>query len=142
MIHLVYASASSHEFGDEELVALLEKSRKNNRDIGVTGMLLYVEGSFFQVLEGEESVVDGLYRTICRDERHSRITSIIRETIAKRSFGEWSMAFAGASREQLNEIDGLSDFFTEGSSFSGIDEGRARKLLHAFSMGSWRKALT
>jgi hypothetical protein len=38
----------------EELLTLLAQSRKNNLPTDITGMLMYMEGCFFQVLEGEE----------------------------------------------------------------------------------------
>jgi len=112
LMHIVYASAATHPFDDEELIGLLTRARQFNHDRGVTGMLLYCDGSFFQVLEGYASTIDKLYATICRDPRHAGITRIIREPIARRSFSEWSMAFAGATLDQLNRITGLKDFFT------------------------------
>jgi hypothetical protein len=51
---LAYTSIASHHMAHEELLALLAQSRKNNLPTDITGMLLYMEGCFFQVLEGEE----------------------------------------------------------------------------------------
>ena len=49
---LVYISAANHEFTEKELHELLSKARKNNESYGITGMLLYHQGSFIQALEG------------------------------------------------------------------------------------------
>ncbi len=141
LIHLIYASAASRGMERTELLELLEQSRRKNRELDVTGMLLYAESSFFQVIEGEERVIDELFDVIGRDERHDRVTTIIREPIPERSFGGWSMGFAGATPGQLERIDGLNDFFTEGRCLADLDRGRARKLLEAFSAGRWRRAL-
>jgi hypothetical protein len=51
---LAYTSISSHHMAHEELLTLLAQSRKNNLPTDITGMLMYMEGCFFQVLEGEE----------------------------------------------------------------------------------------
>jgi hypothetical protein len=106
----------------------------------LTGMLLHCDrdGSFFQVLEGESAATDQLFQKILRDERHSHVTLIIREPIAERSFGDWSMGFSSVSPEKLRKVPGLNDFFQKGLSFRELDAGRAKKLLIAFSEGRWR----
>jgi len=66
------------------------KSRTSNERVALTGMLLHCDsdGSFFQVLEGEPAALDPLFQKISLDKRHSHVTLIIREPIAKRSFAE------------------------------------------------------
>ena len=104
-------------------------------------MLLYAEGSFFQVLEGEADVVDALYAKIELDQRHDHVTLIIREPIAKRHFNDWTMGFYKVSRQDLAKMSGVTDFFGDRATVSS-DAGRARKLLAAFREGRWRKKLT
>ena len=58
LITLIYGSAAVDPFTEPELIALLEKSRANNQSLGVTGMLVYRDGNFLQVLEGEAEQVD------------------------------------------------------------------------------------
>ena len=62
--------------------------------MGITGMLLSAGRSFLQVIEGERKKVDKLVSSIKKDDRHRNITVIIREPIAKRSFGDWTMGYA------------------------------------------------
>ena len=57
MFHLVYASSALQPFTKPELQALLEQARQKNAKLGVTGMLLYKDGNFMQVLEGEKETV-------------------------------------------------------------------------------------
>ena len=64
MFHLVYFSSATKEFTKPELQKLLDEGRKKNSKLGVTGMLLYKDGNFMQVLEGEEKVVTKLISTI------------------------------------------------------------------------------
>jgi hypothetical protein len=138
IMHLIYASVATQEFGTEQLTELLERSREANERVGATGMLLYADGNFFQVLEGEPGVINKLYEKITQDKRHVQCTVIIREPIARRSFGNWSMGFSRVSPEELRSIAGLNDFFHDGSCFTQLDAGRAKKLLGAFAGGSWR----
>jgi hypothetical protein len=142
LIHCVYASAGSRDFKSQELAELLEAARENNAKLGLTGMLLYAEGSFFQVLEGPANVVDALYAKIERDKRHDHMTLIMREPIPKRTFDAWTMGFYNVSREELAGMSGVNDFFGGDRKAVSIDAGRARKLLAAFRDGRWRKKLT
>jgi Sensors of blue-light using FAD len=142
LIHLIYASTATREFSEEDLLQLLGDARTKNAGLSLTGMLLHTDNNFFQILEGEPEVVDEIFQHISKDERHTKVVSIIREPISKRSFGEWTMGFAPITSTELQEMSGLNDFFGAGSSFSQLNGGRAKKLLSAFKQGSWRVKLT
>ncbi|MGV8041933.1 MAG: diguanylate phosphodiesterase [Thermoanaerobaculaceae bacterium] len=136
LIHLVYASAARREHSEEELARLLETAGRRNAELGITGMLLHLEGSFFQVLEGEAEAVDGLFARISSDPRHGNVTVIVRESIPRRAFADWTMAYAALGAEEAARIAGV------GEGLASLDAGRARKLLHAFTQGRWRARLT
>jgi blue light- and temperature-responsive anti-repressor len=138
LIHLIYNSAQTTAFSDDALRHLLTKARNKNASLDITGMLLYVDGSFFQVLEGPEEKIDAVVATIEKDPRHSLMTVIIREPIHRRSFSEWTMGFTRMTSEEVSEIEGLNDFFDNGQSLVNVDAGRAKKLLTAFKQGRWR----
>jgi hypothetical protein len=141
IIHLIYASVATHDFNTAKLRDLLQQAREANELVGLTGILLHSEGSFFQVLEGEPAVIDQLFEKLIRDKRHTQLTVIIREPIAKRSFENWSMGFSNILTEDLATIAGLNDFFHKGSCLHDLDAGRAKKLLAAFAEGRWRMQL-
>ena len=67
MFFLVYVSSATRPFSGEDLRVLLVTCRKDNTELGVKGMLLYKDGNFMQVLEGEEGAVRGLYERIAAD---------------------------------------------------------------------------
>jgi Sensors of blue-light using FAD len=142
LIQCIYASAASRDFKIAELAELLHVARENNAKLGLTGMLLYAEGSFFQVLEGQADVVDALYAKIGRDQRHEQVTLIIREPLPKRYFDAWTMGFYKVSREELAAMSGVNDFFGKDHAVVSVDAGRAKKLLAAFRDGRWRTKLT
>ncbi len=78
---------------EDELLLLLQEARERNRKLGVTGMLLYKEGNFMQMLEGERQVILELYDMITKDSRHKDVTKIMTGDIKKRNYAEWSMGF-------------------------------------------------
>jgi len=143
LVHCIYCSAStSGAFSPSDLPALLEECRTSNARCDVTGMLLYQNQSFFQVLEGERSVVETLFEKIALDPRHTRVTRVILEPISERAFASWSMGYPRVSEKELAEIPGLNDFFGRSSSYLELGEGRAKTLLAAFKDGKWRMSLS
>ena len=109
MLSLVYVSFATVPFSDADLVALLEKSRRNNTRDGISGMLLYRDGDFLQVLEGPEDAVRAAYARIARDNRHGRIMMLDESEISERAFGDWSMGYRRVKRGEVP--DGFVDFF-------------------------------
>src|ERR1700689_3862264 len=107
--HLIYCSSASADFEEAQIPSILERAR------AVPGMLIYVQKSFFQVLEGEATVFDAVFDRIRLDPRHRRITRIITEPIVKRSFGEWSMGFSAPGIPEAGKLLGENDFFASAS---------------------------
>jgi len=141
LILLAYSSVGSRRFAQSDLVDLLSFARKFNESNGLTGMLLYVDGAFFQILEGSTATLHDLYSRIEQDSRHSHVMKLIEIPIEKRTFSEWSMGFAKVTRKDLATIPGLNDFFGHGLSFAELEEGKAKMLLEAFQQGNWRRRL-
>jgi len=143
LVHCVYCSASTKTpLTASELECLLEECRRNNSEADITGILLYQNGSFFQVLEGEHVPVEALFNKIGTDKRHHKTKKIIFEPITTRSFAAWTMGFPKITSKELATIPGLSDFFHHGTSYTELGEGRAKSLLAAFKDGKWRASLS
>ena len=143
LTHIIYCSVSmKSNFSAAELEQLLAACRKNNAKLGVTGMLLFSDPWFFQILEGEQEDLESLYDKIALDKRHNRIMKIIQEPIEGRDFGEWTMGRADLSLRELQRIPGLNDFFSRGTAWTELGEGRAKTLLQAFRSGQWRSKVS
>jgi hypothetical protein len=108
MHHIIYLSRVSQTLNPEELVALLVKARRRNEVAGITGAMVYGQGQFIQILEGEEAAVTALYERIVADPRHQSILKLADKAIAARTFVEWSMAFRELSPEQALELEGYA----------------------------------
>lgn len=142
LMHLIYSSAATQPFSNEALADLLSLARRKNATLGVTGMLLHVDGSFLQVLEGEPAAVDSVFRAISADPRHAQIVTIIKEPIPRRAFSDWSMGHAQVTTAELAELEGSNDFFLGGACLTRLNSGRTKKLLGAFKEGRWRSRLS
>lgn len=94
---IIYVSSATRRFDDAELVDLLNRARRRNVQDGITGMLLYHDGSFAQALEGPDAAVRKLFRDIRDDRRHRDIVSHGPWPTGEREFSSWSMGFAPSS---------------------------------------------
>jgi hypothetical protein len=110
MIFLVYVSSAVHLFSDEELVRLLEISRRNNTRDDIGGMLLYKDGNFMQCLEGPEDKVNALLRRVQKDPRHRGVLTLVKEQHVEREFPDWSMGFKNLQNVNLEALPGYTDF--------------------------------
>lgn len=120
MIRLTYASTATHELTSEELLQLLKECRINNGAKNITGILLYAKGTFFQVLEGDETTVNSVYHAIEKDERHKDCTIIERQKITERAFPYWSMGFEKLDPKEFGKMEGFNDFFEHDFTPSGF----------------------
>lgn len=98
LVRLLYASRAVPAVDQEELIAILKKSKANNPAVGVTGVLCFSEGIFLQVLEGGRKGVNQLYNRIVSDPRHTNVELLCYEEIGERRFAGWSMGQVNMSR--------------------------------------------
>ncbi len=110
MISLIYASSATQKMSSDELMTILNKAREKNQSLDITGMLLYRDGNFLQVLEGDEEKVTRLYNTIAEDARHDGILKLSQRPISQREFGDWKMGFVDLEQLKLEDVPGYSDY--------------------------------
>jgi len=106
MHHLIYLSWATPSFSDDQLQELLLEARNHNTQFGITGLLLYGNGCFVQVLEGERDAIHSLYEQIKCDPRHRDVTTYADKTIAQRAFADWAMAFHRPTPQQFTDLIG------------------------------------
>lgn len=127
LYHLGYVSTEAVKFSDEALIALLTEARNANTDRNVTGLLLYREGSFYQVLEGSESAVMATFHDIESDPRHKEVRLLFSGETESREFADWQMGFLNLDGIDLETLSGFSDFMTR--------DAEPREFLESLSRG-------
>lgn len=113
LINLIYASSAKRQLNHADLMDILEKSRRNNTRLGLTGMLLYRGGNFLQVLEGTEEAVKERFDVIMKDPRHHHVTMLLKRPVDKRQFEEWQMGFRNLDTVNANAIPGYTNYLNE-----------------------------
>jgi hypothetical protein len=138
---LVYASAALPGFTAADLEDVLRVARERNARIGVTGMLLFENFSFLQVLEGDLDRLDALYHKIQADPRNTRHTLLLREPIDGRSFVDWTMGYTHVSVGEIQSASGVNDFFRDANAFSDLTSAKVTKVLELFRSGRFRQRI-
>ena len=136
MYQVVYVSLATKEYGRDELERILAVSRRNNSADGVTGMLCYHGGTFFQMLEGERDKVEAVMKRVAADRRHHGVMVLLEQEVESRDLPDWSMAFNQVAGRQAEALEGFSqllrtgrDLRIDGAAASGSD---ALELIASF----------
>jgi hypothetical protein len=137
LISLIYASRAAEQFHEHEIPDLLKQARLANAKHELTGMLLYIGGTFVQVLEGRPATVEAVFDNILRDKRHSQITLITKEAIVERAYEGWTMSHKTLDPVEAGELIAEAGYFTSPTWVTQLDSNRAKKLLSAAGM-RWR----
>lgn len=134
LVTLVYVSSAARSFKDSDIQDILRFSRESNEKKGITGLLLFKDGNFMQVLEGDAQVIDDLHDKISNDTRHTGIITLLRQPIQSRSFSDWKMGFKDigklAEEEKISWSDYLDHPLTDPSYVS--NPSKAYRLLESF----------
>jgi hypothetical protein len=136
LTEMIYVSTMVGE-AEQELKLIWESSVKHNKLNGITGMLLYYQGGFMQVLEGNRAKVMETFDRICEDRRHHHITTLTITEVKSRHFGAWSMGF-----KHINAIEAAKfpkhaavfDFRKQADAVKA-EPGLALEMLTLFSTG-------
>ncbi len=127
----VYVSSAAFDLSQDDIQGILVQSRLKNEESGLSGMLLFHDGNFIQVLEGERGRVAATLARIGRDPRHRGMIHMLDRPIEKREFGDWRMGFI-SSDEIVREHEAFSDFMMAVSEPAGEGIGYALRLLQNF----------
>ena len=95
LIELSYLSEAVSDFSFLGLMRLLDSARTFNKNNGITGILLYDNQQFGQIIEGERASVMKAWRRIQDDKRHHRIELLEIREITERSYPNWLLRFYG-----------------------------------------------
>lgn len=107
---LTYLSRATRDLLPEELDAILLQARVFNAAEQVTGVLLYGDERFFQLLEGSEPSVRAVFDRLSRARAHAGIRVLSQGPVAERLFDSWHMGFA---RSPISAMQDLSQFAWE-----------------------------
>ena len=127
---VAYASSSTYLLSQRDLDLLLEESRSNNQKSGVTGILLYHDGNFMQILEGPKDKVEETFQRIGHDPRHKGVIRLLSRTFSKRSFSSWTMGYVRCSNRKLEQSSAGFNIILERDCLRMLDKDQMPEEIH------------
>ena len=93
LYNLCYVSSAKSTLSETDIEHLFRVNKRNNTSLGISGILVYSNGNFLQILEGEKQKIETLFAKISRDKRHSHIIELISTPIEERIFDDYELGF-------------------------------------------------
>ena len=134
LYRLIYLSSAKVAFPPDKIEDLLTKARTRNEADGISGLLVYHDGNFFQVLEGPETAVKATFERISRDTEHDGMLMLHSEIVLDRVFPDWTMGYARPeelSKEAANTVVEVKTMAELGAD-TIRDDARVDRLLERF----------
>ncbi|MDA0825252.1 MAG: BLUF domain-containing protein [Proteobacteria bacterium] len=105
LVSKTYLSKAVDVFSDHDLDQLLTNCRRNNAAASVTGALLYHNGYFMQLIEGQLDAINAIYDRIQADPRHEVLSVLFEDEISARFFPNWTMGYRAAEDMPLDSLN-------------------------------------
>jgi hypothetical protein len=110
LFNMVYCSRAAAGIDADAVDRIVATSRRNNAHGGITGVLVFGAGVFFQWLEGPRAAIEALLTTLRADPRHERIVVLSQaEESRERLFPQWDMERVDAAHIRDVLDDALGD---------------------------------
>jgi len=100
------AMAADLDFGVQQIIGV---AISRNRSVGVTGLLLTIQGHFIQALEGNLEAVRATYARISLDPRHHDLHIYSQGPAEQRLFGAWNMCARSLAPSDKAILDVLAE---------------------------------
>jgi hypothetical protein len=106
----VYCSRAAEGLDDAEVLRIVAASKLRNAERGITGLLVYGSGVFFQWIEGPSEQIAQLTERLHADPRHYDIVWLSQtEEVGERIFPDWDMEQVASQDIRSVLEDALSD---------------------------------
>jgi hypothetical protein len=123
---IAYASTAARNLSEPVLQALVEDARRRNLEAGITGLLLWCDGTFMHYLEGPRDAVVAAFARVGASGWHHDVNVLMDEAIAEREFPLWALGFSRCLGMEALELLFAGD--------EGTPPGPGRAMLRGF----WR----
>lgn len=112
---ICYVSTASRNVDEKEIKEILEYSKNYNNKHDIRGILLYAEGNFFEILEGDKKLVEDIYNNIQKDPRHTNIIQVVGKNLEQGAFDGFKAEIVNERnkcdyelvKEYMEQVEGL-----------------------------------
>ncbi|MCM4154826.1 BLUF domain-containing protein [Gramella sp. AN32] len=128
-----YVSSVNPELTEKEILEILNFSRRCNIDHDITGILLFSEGNFFQVIEGEKEIIKSLFSRIAIDKRHHNVMVIFEKSVSENQFDTYISDFISLNSRFNSENINL--YLSQIEKLNPKIQSSVRYILNKFTEG-------
>ncbi|WP_286761208.1 BLUF domain-containing protein [Salegentibacter sp. UBA1130] len=128
-----YVSTANPALSETEIQNALDFSKDWNNNHNITGILLYSQGNFFQVLEGEEQILKDLFNRIKADERHHNVITIFQKSIPNTRFDGYQADFISLD-DRYND-ENFDTYLAQISLLNPSIQSSVKYILNKFTEG-------
>lgn len=128
-----YVSTVNPSLTEDEIQKTLDFSKNWNNNNDITGILLYSQGNFFQVLEGDEVKLKDLFNRIKADERHHNLITIFQKEIPNISFDGYQVDFI--SLDDRYNAAHIDSYLSQISLLNPSIQNSVKYILNKFTEG-------
>jgi hypothetical protein len=121
MKSLLYISRATERASEAEVAKIIAAAQQRNRDVDLTGAIIFTGERFAQFLEGPPDALDAVMSSIARDDRHRDIKLLHVGRQSVRRFPDWEMAYCGPSSFVDRHIRPLFQDLTDAERIDGVD---------------------
>ncbi|MEZ0607049.1 BLUF domain-containing protein [Fibrella sp. WM1] len=129
---ITYFSSAVESTSEQDIIDIVELSRVKNARLNITGVLLYINGSIVQVLEGPQPALEDLYKSIQADVRHTNVRAVISQPINQRLFSHWYMGYETLTAQQYEEVNNIIPVDTQKQVVTDTDQPVIVRMLKDF----------
>lgn len=122
MYYLIYTSAAEPGVREIEMHDILTEAIRNNELRNLTGLLVYDDGMFIQMLEGEKEDVEFIFEKIKKDERHFDVRTLSSGLSQMRHFPDWRMALEVTHEKTFRQLEAYEGLNEASDFLQGITE--------------------
>ncbi|NML63788.1 BLUF domain-containing protein [Hymenobacter sp. RP-2-7] len=99
-------SEATANLSEAALLTLLQQAWAEHQRAQLTGLLLYRDGRFLQILEGPETPLREFFSRVAADPRHGKLELLADGPKPVSDFQDWHMSFACTVPGQCTQLPG------------------------------------
>ena len=101
---ICYVSSANSDLSQQQIKVLFNFCKEQNEQKDIKGILLYSEGNFFQIMEGEKDTVLAVFKKIEQDPRHYGLIKIMGKDITHGSCDGYKVDILKGAHKKGYEI--------------------------------------
>ncbi len=127
---ICYVSTVSKDAKLEDIKNLLDSTAQYNNEHDIRGVLLYAEGNFFQILEGEKKLVEDIFEDIKKDKRHKNIIQVVGKDVKHGAFDGFKAELVNESNKCDYEL--VKEYMVQVEGLDSETQGVVKRMLEVF----------